>query len=152
MQLNDCINFILTKAQNTVFGYFKEKLAKYGVTPVQYALLKCLWDSGDQSPTQLSASLSLDSSTVTGIIDRMEKKDLIRRVQSDTDRRAILISLLPAGKALQKDVEHTISETNEEIMNGINKKDVATFLDVMGKIEKAVENLENGFLPEKNIV
>ena len=65
MQLNECINFMLTNVQNAVFLCFKKQLQQFNVTPIQYALLKCLWDEDEQAPSQLAQHLCLDSSTVT---------------------------------------------------------------------------------------
>lgn len=140
MKLDECINFMLTRVQNTVFNYFKDKLAKFDVTPVQYAILKCLWDHGDQSPSQLSHALYLDSSTITGILARMERKDLIERVHSDKDRRAVNIHILPAGKKLQKGIEQAISEANAEVLNGIDPGD---FADVKDSLMQIVDNVES---------
>ena len=67
MQLNECINFMLTNVQNAVFLCFKKQLQQFNVTPIQYALLKCLWDEDEQAPSQLAQHLCLDSSTVTGV-------------------------------------------------------------------------------------
>ena len=91
MQLNQCINFLLNKTQNSVLIHFRSKLNEYNVTPVQYAVLKCLWDEDMLSPKQISQEISLDASTVTGILDRLENKNLIRRTPSSTDRRTLII-------------------------------------------------------------
>ena len=71
MKLTDCINFQLTRVQKCVFTYFKESLAKFDVTPSQYALLSLLWDGEELSPSQMAASLDLDNSSITGLLNRM---------------------------------------------------------------------------------
>lgn len=139
--LEDCINFSLTRAQNSVFNYFKYKLSHLDVTPVQYAVLKCLWDNGDQLPTQISQAICLDSSTVTGILSRMEKKDLIERVHSKTDRRAVDIHIKPAGEALRPDIEQAIREANEEVLRGLSKNDTLALLDQLNQIVSNVEEI-----------
>ena len=72
MQLNECINFMLTNVQNAVFLCFKKQLQQFNVTPIQYALLKCLWDNDMQTPTMLAQALQIQSSDVvvasTGVI------------------------------------------------------------------------------------
>ena len=83
MQLNECINFMLTNVQNAVFLCFKKQLQQYNVTPIQYALLKCLWDEDEQAPSQLAQRLYLDSSTVTGIMSRLEEGPDRPGVQQD---------------------------------------------------------------------
>lgn len=139
MELNECINYVLTRAQNAVFGYFKGRLAPYGVTPVQYALLKCLWDHGDQNPTQISYALCLDSSTVTGIIARMEDKGLIERVHSNVDRRAVDIRIKPAGAALQDDIERVIREANKDVVANLDPEVFEAFKQALDGILQNVE-------------
>lgn len=134
MILSDCINFILTRAQNSVFTHFKNKLAQFDVTPVQYAILKCLWDNGDQSPTQLSQALFLDTSTITGILARMERKDLIKRMHSKTDRRAVTIRIKPIGKKLQPQIELAISEANNEVLSSLSGDELDQLREYINRI------------------
>ena len=119
MQLNECVNFMLTNVQNAVFLCFKKQLQQFNVTPIQYALLKCLWDEDEQAPSQLAQHLCLDSSTVTGIMGRLEEKGLIVRQYCKTDRRRIIVCLTDAGRALQKPIEALIEETNQLVTQGI---------------------------------
>ena len=93
MQLHDCINFQLTNVQKSVFTYFKDSLAKFDVTPSQYALMSLLWDGEELSPSHIAQELDLDASSITGLLNRMESKELIQRIYSDEDRRGVTIVL-----------------------------------------------------------
>ena len=140
LALDDCINFVLTRAQNIVFLNFRDQLAPFDVTPVQYAILKCLWDSGDQSPTQLAQALNLDASTITGILDRMERKHLLKRVHSRKDRRAIIVTIKPAGKELQPQIEKIIAETNGAILGVLSQEEQNQFRSYIDRITVRAEN------------
>lgn len=135
MELNDCINFELNSVQNAVFNYFKGKLSPYDVTPIQYALLKCLWTEDMQTPTQLAQTLHLDTSSITGILARLEKKELIERIYNQQDRRSIHVHLLESGVALQKPIEDAIMEANKEIITGIDPEDYKFFRSQLKIIE-----------------
>ena len=123
MQLQDCINFQLTMVQNSVFSYFKGQLAPYDVTPSQYALLSCLWEKDGQSPTQLAQTLNLDTSSMTGLLTRMEGKDLIRREFSTEDRRAVIIHITPLGLSLKGEITRAIEEANHTVLRGITPEE-----------------------------
>lgn len=142
MELSDCVNFMLTRAQNSVFNYFKGKLAPLDVTPVQYAVLKCLWDNQEQSPTQIAQALYLDTSTVTGILDRMEKKDLIERVHSETDRRAVNIHIKQAGKDLQPGIEAAILDANHDALADVDPEEFRMLRHNLDKIVAAISACE----------
>lgn len=141
MQLEECINFILTHAQNVVYSYFKSSVSKYDVTPAQYAVLKCLWDHGDQRAVELSRALYLDPSTITGVLDRMERKELLERIHGVADRREIIIRILPAGKILQSDIEAIIQETNLEVLAGLTDIKLLQCKETLGHIVNNIERM-----------
>ncbi len=102
MELKECINFLLTTAQHTVFQYLSQRLAPYDITPSQYGILNCLWiNDGTCLPRQIAELLCLETSTVSGILDRMQKKDLIDRVINPENRREILVMITPKGGSVK---------------------------------------------------
>ena len=123
MQLQDCINFQLTKVQKSVFTFFKESLAKFDVTPSQYALMSLLWNGDELSPSHIAQELDLDASSITGLLNRMESKELIQRIYSDEDRRGISIKITEKGLALKKGIAATIEECNKKVLEGIPPED-----------------------------
>lgn len=143
MYLTECINFLLTNAQNAVFLYFKKELQEYNVTPIQYALLKCLWDEDQQVPTQLAQTLHLDSSTVTGILARLEDKDLIVRNFCKTDRRRIIVCLTDEGRKLQAPIEKLIERMNNEVTTGLPTEDLLKLKEQLRHITASAEALSS---------
>lgn len=141
MKLQDCINFILTHAQNAVFTYFKRELHHLDVTPIQYASLKCLWEEDGQMPSQLAETLHLDSSTVTGILSRLQDKGLIIRSFNTGDRRKVIVHLTDEGRALEKPVSEIIERLNHELTDGISEADMEVFHMVIGTITENAEKL-----------
>lgn len=112
MKTTDCINYLLTVSQNKVFQYFVEKLKKFEITPAQYGVLSCLWQNYPQTPKQIGGALFLEASSISGILDRMQKKELIIREIDQDNRRNILIYPTEKGKNLQKDIELIVEELN----------------------------------------
>ena len=124
MELKECINFLLTTAQHTVFQYLSQRLAPYDITPSQYGILNCLWiNDGTCLPRQIAELLCLENSTVSGILDRMQKKDLIDRVINPENRREILVMITPKGEALKAPVLKIIDEVNEEVLKDFSPKE-----------------------------
>lgn len=117
MKLEQCINFTLTKAQQAVQQLFKAELAPFGITPGQYAILSCLWEENGQTPRQLAERLSLDSSSITGILDRVEQKGLIQRQAVPRDRRALQVMLTDKGRLLEEPVNQTILNANKKVLS-----------------------------------
>ena len=135
MEINACINFILSNAQNAVYNYFKRALQQFDITPSQYALLQCLHAQDGLTPSQLAQALRLDTSSITGVLSRLEKKGLIDRVYSQEDRRSVSIHLREEGKALWDQVDRVIDAANEKVTRGLDAEHYAQFLDALSTIE-----------------
>jgi DNA-binding MarR family transcriptional regulator len=136
MDLRNCINYLLTVAQHEVFQLLSERLAHYGITPGQYGVLNCLWKSGELSPKEIAQTLCLETSTISGVLDRMQKKGLIDRFINPDDRRVVRVSATPAGEALKEDVLRTVEEVNKEILSRFDPENVALLSDILRQIGK----------------
>lgn len=144
MVLSECINFMLTSAQNAVHLYFKKELQEFNVTPIQYALLKCLWEEDQLMPTQLAQTLSLDTSTIAGLLSRLESKKLIIRTFCKTDRRRIIVCLTDAGRALQGPIEQRIVEANQRITAELTPEELESFKAQLQMVTDNASVLVNG--------
>ena len=80
-------------------GMLERRAAEHDLSIIQTRLLGVL---RDRTPTmnELARFLGLDKSSVTGLVDRAERRGLVVRVPSATDRRAVLVSLTDDGRAL----------------------------------------------------
>ena len=115
-QVEDCLSFYLGKAYQRVTQSAKQRLAPYGVTPVQYALLKVLWEKDDQSGAELGERLLLDSATMTGLLDRLEQAGLIERRAHATDRRVNRVVLTARGRDLQSSLDFEMDQMNQDFL------------------------------------
>ena len=141
MQLKDCINFQLTKVQKSVFTYFKDSLSQFDVTPSQYALLSLLWNGEELSPTNIASELGLDNSSITGLLNRMESKELIKRIYSDEDRRSVSIKITEKGMALKDGITKTIEDCNVVMLEGITPEEDATLRKCLAILFENAERL-----------
>lgn len=117
MEINECINYLLTISQNKVFQYFGEKLKKFEITPGQYGVLSCLWKNSPQIPKQIGATLFLEASSISGILDRMQKNGLINRELDPNNRRNILIYPTEKGLLLKDKIEPIVEELNSYFLD-----------------------------------
>jgi DNA-binding MarR family transcriptional regulator len=134
MELEQCLNFALTKAQQSVHQLFKAELAPYGVTPGQYAFLKCLWDENGQTAKQLAERLFLDGSTVTGVLDRLDQKGLITKQADPKDRRALQINLTEKGRELEEPLTKVIEETNRKVLRNLDEASIQELRHILHTI------------------
>lgn len=98
--------------------YTKELNKKYSVTAAQLNCLLALHESGPLPLSHIAKLIMVKSSTVTGIIDRLEQKGLVERVRNSRDRRVITIKLTEAGTRLANNAPPPIQQ---KIMDGLKK-------------------------------
>lgn len=74
--------------------------ARADLTGPQLTVVKMLEQMGDLSLSELSDAIRAQNSTMTGIVDRMEREEIVERVRSTEDRRVVRIHLTEKGKKL----------------------------------------------------
>jgi len=98
--------------------YTKELNKIYNVSAAQINCLLALHENGPLPPSQIAKHVMVNSSTITGIIDRLEKKDLVKRLRISRDRRVITVELTRTGKIL---AENAPSPIQQKIIDGLDK-------------------------------
>mgnify|MGYP001175716900 CR=1 FL=1 len=102
--LNNQLCFALYAATNSIIRYYRIYLNEIGITYTQYLVLLVLWESENCSIKDIANTLKLDSPTITPIVQKLEKMNLVIRQRSDLDERIVIASLTKAGKALEDQV------------------------------------------------
>ena len=88
------------------------RLAQYDITPAQVHVLHYLYHHGNTAfQSDVTAHLKVKPSTVNGILDRMEEKQLLQRTVSDTDARKKIITLTEKGTHQQTTLQQVFQET-----------------------------------------
>ena len=101
----------------------KTQAREHGVTGPQISALKILEAMGDLSLTELSEKMSARNSTLTGIVDRMERDGLVVRERSQSDRRVVLIRSTEKGQALAASVPVSAMEVFGVALRSLEEND-----------------------------
>jgi DNA-binding MarR family transcriptional regulator len=81
---------------------FQEKLEPFGLTPFHWVVLCCLWTEDGLPTSTICGKLQQVGGTLTGVLDRMEERNLIRRERDTQDRRIWRIWLTEEGTRLKE--------------------------------------------------
>ncbi len=136
VELEDCINFLLTKAQASVNLRLKEMLSENDLTPVHCGVLNSLYRTDGMSLKALADELSVNASTMTGIIDRMSAKELVERQPDPSDRRALAVFLLPKGRELEEYVTETVYHSNEVFLTNFTEEEKVALKNYLLRLYK----------------
>jgi DNA-binding MarR family transcriptional regulator len=102
--LNNQLCFALYAATNSIIRYYRIYLNEIGITYPQYLVLLVLWELENCSIKDIAKTLKLDSPTITPIVQKLEKMNLVKRQRSDPDERIVMASLTKAGIDLEVQV------------------------------------------------
>lgn len=86
------------------------------------------------SMRDLAQALALKSSTVTGLVDRLVKLGLVRRYNSQEDRRVVLAAITPKGKKILNHLQEENYEATIRLFKNITAQERAAYLDILEKI------------------
>ncbi len=93
--------FALYSAVNQMTRLYRPALAALGLTYPQYLAMLALWERSPRTVGGLGEALDLDSGTVTPLLKRLEKQNLVRRRRDPSDERRVIVELTEAGQALR---------------------------------------------------
>ena len=99
---------------------------------------KLLETFANLSLSSLSERIRAQNSTVTGIIDRMEREGLVRRERSTADRRVVHISLSDKGQKLAKQIQVEPMEIFRGALLSLSHGDLRDLLRIMNKLQRYV--------------
>jgi DNA-binding MarR family transcriptional regulator len=98
--------------------YSKELNKKYQISAAQLNCILTLYEHGPLPPSKIARHMMVKSSTVTGVVDRLEKKGLAERIRNSPDRRMITIQLTEGGKRLAENAPPPIQQ---KIIDGLKQ-------------------------------
>lgn len=131
---------MLGRCAHLVRERLEARLADWDGTQAQIRVLLYLSRHGGQAlQHEVTAFLNVRPSTVNGILDRMEERDLVRRSISQEDARQRLISLTDRGRERQDRFRTIHGEMEEVILRGFSPEEVRQFRTLL---ERAIGNLE----------
>ena len=119
-------------------NYSHEVSHRYGITGPQLWVLKTVFKSGELPLGELSQKMYLHPSTITGVVDRLEKKGYVSRDRGREDRRIVMVQLTPKGRRLAKRAPnpvqgkmiHGLRQLRKEKLESINES-VQTLVEIM---------------------
>ena len=101
LQLSNQVCFPIYSASRLITKAYKPYLDDMGITYPQYLVLMVLWENDGISVNQITEKLLLNTNTISPLLKRMEKLNLIVRNRSSEDERSVIIQLQEKGKALK---------------------------------------------------
>jgi MarR family transcriptional regulator, temperature-dependent positive regulator of motility len=120
--------------QSTHIFTQRTEAAGFDLTPVQYAAMEAIHEHPGTDQAQVAELIGYDRATMGGVIERLEKKDWIRRVVSPQDRRARELSLTAQGNQVRVALQPIVQDLQKEILKPLSKADQALFIRLAQRV------------------
>jgi DNA-binding MarR family transcriptional regulator len=130
----DCFYYLISRATLLATSVLKKEFEAAGVPQVRPAylgVLLSLWNQDGLGAVELGRRAGLEPSSMTGLLDRMERDDLIRREADPRDRRAQRICLTRTGKRSQHKVLAVVDDTLAKGSQGISDDEVSRTKEIL---------------------
>lgn len=128
LNTTDCPYYLISRVYLVITSALKKGFALADVgqmKPAYIGVLLSLWNEDGIKMVELGRKAGLEPSTMSGLLDRMAKDKLIKRVAAKDDRRAQLIFLTESGKNIQKPVLEALNLVLADVFGDIPENDIA---------------------------
>lgn len=129
----------LLRTADVVWNTSRQFFAPWDLSPSQFNVLNLLTGNSGLSQVELSRQLIMHRSNVTGLVDRLEKRGFVSRLETPNDRRAYRVALTTEGERVMKEILPLYFAGAEQLWGSASEKDLK---QVVAHLEAAAANAE----------
>lgn len=132
--LETLLGYNARRAALAVIGVFLQRMAPYGLRPVDFSVLTLIAHNPGITSRQLCAALDILPPNLVGMVKSLDQRGLIERRPHPTDRRAQGLHLSPAGRKLQKSAQATATQLESDVASRLSAQELATLKDLLHRV------------------
>jgi DNA-binding MarR family transcriptional regulator len=132
--LQSLMGYNARRAALSIIGHFLERMAPYGLKPVDFSVMSTICHNPGVTSRQLCAALNLLPPNLVGLIQSLEARGLIERKPHPHDGRAVGLHPTEQGQALMVQAEKTAADLELEKTARLTPAQRKTLLDLLQKI------------------
>ncbi len=140
--LRDRPGFLIRRLHQIHTALFMQECASEGITPVQYSVLTALGQMGPSEQIAISRAVGLDRTSTADVMQRLEKRKMIRRRTSPKDRRSKIATLTEVGESLLERIDAAASSAHTRTLEPLGPDERRELMQAMRKIVDAFPDLE----------
>jgi DNA-binding MarR family transcriptional regulator len=133
MAKDDRLIYLVFTAQQKLRTHLKNAMSEAGVsiTPAQSAILFLLKRKDGQTMSELTQELSIDNSTLTGLVDRLERSGFVKRNANTADRRSSHVYITGSGSEEIERAKAVIRKVNDRIREDFTEGELESFKKIL---------------------
>jgi len=131
---DNSLPMLLHRTLDGIMPEYRELFARYNLTEQQWRILRVLWSSKKVTSAELASRTLLPAPSLVGIIDRLEKKNLVSRLRSAEDRRVVYILATHQGRELEQEVSPQVKQIDDNLRACVSVEEWHGMETVLSKI------------------
>ncbi len=139
--LDDLAGYFVRMVQLRMFQLFHERFADKRMSPGVFCALAVIGANPGVRAGTLGEALMIRRSNMTKLVDALERRGLVKRTPSDTDRRSVELSLTEAGKKLVASIKPEILAHESFALSVLSVHERHMFLGLLGKLNEGIRTL-----------
>lgn len=137
--LPQLLGYHLRRAQLAVFHDFAAAVGVEAITPGQFGVLTLVRANEGLNQSELGEAMGVDRSTVVAVIDKLERRGLLRRTPAPNDRRSYALRLSAEGRAMLDRLEPLVRRHEARIAAGLEPAEQQTLIGLLKRVAGAVD-------------
>lgn len=121
-------------------SYSAAHIRALGLTPPQFDIVATLGNTSGMSFKELGEKTLITKGTLTGVVDRLEARDIVRRVGSSDDRRSTRVELTDAGTALFNEVFPGVVARTKQVFDILGETERLALEGSLRRLREAFES------------
>lgn len=140
---------LIRRAHQRATVLFQRKMGNHGLTPTQLAVVGTLYRTPNLPQNELGRLTAIDTATLSAMIRRLEKSDLLSRVPAQRDQRVMLVKLTDKGTQIARELVPLSMALSAELLDPIPEAERGRFIELLTLIGQT--NIEEpATKPEKS--
>ncbi|WLR42181.1 MarR family transcriptional regulator [Bacillus carboniphilus] len=133
---------VFFRSNKAVAQTVAEDVRSSGFNMTEFAVLELLYHKGDQPIQKIGEQILISSGTITYVVDKLEKKGLLKRISCEKDRRVTYASITEQGEQVMKEIFPKHQHLIEQIFAELSNEEKDTMIDLLKKIGYKAETLQ----------
>ena len=134
-QVDESVGYLIARVKSSLSNLVTQRtLGELGITSTQASMLFMIASGRCSLAAELARDYGIDASAVTRLIDRLEKRNLLSRVRSSEDRRAVHLAVTDEGRELAARMPEIFGGVVDKALAGFTPEEVGFLKSMLRRI------------------
>lgn len=131
LELQTLPGHLARRVHQLAVALYAQEVRELRLTPIQYAALQAICNQPGIDQKTVAATVGIDTSTIAGVIDRIEMRGLVTRAVAPNDRRVRLVSPTREGRELLQAALPRVIKSQERLLQTLSPADAKAYVRIM---------------------